>query len=455
MIVSELALRQWAQLPDRETIIKDLTMLGLEVDGVEPVAGQFNDVIVGEVVECAQHPDADKLRVTKVNVGQAELLDIVCGAPNCRKGLKVCVAQVGAVLPGDFKIKPAKLRGQPSNGMLCSYSELGINIESDGIIELPADAPIGVNVREYLHLDDVIVEIGLTANRADCLAPLGISRDLAAKYGIEHNFEKFKAELMAIDRTTISDVFPVEIQNKQACPAYASRIIRGVNVKTKTPEYIVQYLARVGVRSLDPIVDITNYVMHVLGQPMHAFDLNRLTNKIIVRDAKHGEELTLLSGEVAKLKENTLLICDDKHSLALAGIFGGEDSGINEQTQDIMLEVAHFNPLSIINRARQYGLHTDASHRFERGVDPKIIPVAMELATKLVLEICGGQAGPVNLEGELPDNVNTIKVKHSLIERVADITFSKDKVVDILTRLGCSLVAYDESNAEYTFTTPS
>lgn len=430
-------------------------MLGLEVDGVEPVAGAFNNVVVGEVVECHQHPDADKLRVTKVNVGEPELLDIVCGAPNCRQGLKVCVAKVGAVLPGDFKIKPAKLRGQPSNGMLCSWSELGINIESSGIIELPADAPIGEDVREYLKLDDVVIEIGLTANRPDCLSPLGISRDLAAKYGTEHYFEHFVADLNKEDKTTITDTFPVEIENLEACPAFTCRVIRNVNVNAQTPMWMVQFLAKVGVRSIDPIVDITNYVMHLVGQPLHAFDLNRLKDKIIVRNAKDGEKLTLLSGEVAELKENTLLICDGNGPLSLAGIFGGENSGINSETKDILIECAHFNPLAIVNRARQYGLHTDASHRFERGVDPQIMRQAMQLCTRLVLEICGGEAGPVNITGEIPANVNQITVKHALIERIAGISYSPETVINILTRLGCTLTNHDQQAGTYTFLTPS
>ncbi|RIY33669.1 phenylalanine--tRNA ligase subunit beta [Psittacicella melopsittaci] len=455
MIVSELALRNWAKLPPRAQIISDLTMLGLEVDGVEPVAGEFNNVVVGEVVECKQHPNADKLRVTKVNVGEEQLLDIVCGAPNCRQGLKVCVAKVGAVLPGDFKIKAAELRGEPSNGMLCSYSELGINIEADGIVELPADAPVGTDVRSYLQLDDVVVEIGLTANRADCLSQLGVARDLGAKYLVPTKFADFKAKLFAqaAQRVTHNEVFPVELVDDKACPAYASRIIKGVDVKARTPEWMVQYLARVGVRSIDPIVDITNYVLHDLGHPMHAFDKANLQEKIVVRPAQQDEEIVLLSGETAKLQSNTLVIADTKGPIALAGIFGGEHSGVNENTTDIVLEAAHFAPLAIVNRARQYGLHTDASHRYERGVDPQMLLVAMERATELVLEICGGSAGPVNLVGQLPDNSHTITLAHNLLEQIAGIGYSQAQVVDILSALGCQVQAHD--NQTYTVTTPS
>ncbi|MFC6276070.1 phenylalanine--tRNA ligase subunit beta [Psittacicella hinzii] len=455
MIVSELALRNWVELPERDTVITDLTMLGLEVDGVTPVAGTFTKVVVGEVVECAQHPNADKLRVTKVNVGGDELLDIVCGAPNCRQGLKVCVATVGAVLPGDFEIKAAKLRGEPSNGMLCSYRELGIDIESEGIIELPADAPLGMNVVDYLKTDDVVVEIGLTANRADCLSQLGVARDLAAKYHRATRFASFKEELFAQarDRVTIDEVFPVSLENAQACPAYASRVINNVNVSAKTPEWMVQFLARVGVRSIDPIVDITNYVLHDLGHPMHAFDKARLNQQIIVRSAQQGEKMVMLSGETAELQDNTLVIADAKGPIAIAGIFGGEDSGVNAQTKDIVLEAAHFAPLSIVNRARQYGLHTDASHRYERGVDSQMLLVAMERATQLVLEICGGQAGPVNLVGQIPANTKQITLTHALLEQIAGITYSSEKVVQVLTDLGCTVVA--NADQTYNVTTPS
>lgn len=454
MIVSELALRRWADLPSREQVIIDLTMLGLEVDGVEPVTGVFSNVVVGEVVECAQHPNADKLRVTKVNVGGPELLDIVCGAPNCRQGLKVCVAKVGAVLPGDFEIKAAKLRGEPSHGMLCSYKELGINVETDGIIELPADAPVGMDVNEYLRTDDVVVEIGLTANRADCLSQMGVARDLAAKYHVPHRFAQFKEELFANAAARVShdEVFPVSLVNAQACPAYASRVINGVNVAAKTPEWMVQFLARVGVRSIDPIVDITNFVLHDLGHPMHAFDKARLNEKIIIRNAAPQEKMVMLSGETAELQENTLVIADAQGPIAIAGIFGGENSGVNSETKDIVLEAAHFAPLAIVNRARQYGLHTDASHRYERGVDPQLLLVAMERATQLVLEICGGSAGPVNLVGQMPTNSNTITLEHSLLENIAGISYSQEKVVQILSDLGCQV---NTTAGSYQVQTPS
>lgn len=458
MIVSDSALRQWVtQLPARETVVEDLTMLGLEVDLVSPVAGTFNNVVVGEVVSCEQHPNADKLRITKVNVGEPELLDIVCGAKNCRQGLKVAVAKVGAILPSNFKIKPAKLRGQPSNGMLCSYTELGINIESDGIIELDTNAPIGTDIRTYLDLDDQIIDISLTANRADCLSQLGVARDLAAKYQLATNFAEFKASLSRAPLTTITETFPVEIKNTQACPAYASRVINGVDVNATTPDWMIQYLARLGIRSIDPIVDITNYVLHKLGYPMHAFDKQLLTNKIVVRDAVQGEALTLLSDETIAVASNTLVIADEVQAIALAGIFGGKDKSIHDHTTDIVLEAAFFDPLAIVNRARQYGLHTDSSHRFERGVDPEMLTVALDYCTQLILDIAGGQAGPINLVGTIPDNTKQVVMTHQLLERIAGISYTPEQVTTILTNLGCQVTTSgsDANDLVYTVVSPS
>lgn len=453
MIVSEVALRSWTRLPEREILINDLTMLGLEVDGVEPVAPEFSNVVVGEVVECEQHPNADKLRVTKVNVGNDQLLNIVCGAPNCRKGLKVCVAQIGAVLPGNFEIKEAELRGVPSQGMLCSFSELGINIEQEGIIELDADAVIGQDVRRYLALDDVTIEIGLTANRADCNSQLGVARDLAAFYGVETHMEHFKKNVYGVDYTVNpDDIFPVRIENTQACPVYISRVIRDVNVNAKTPDWMVQALHRYGVRSIDPIVDITNYVLHMLGQPMHAFDLEQLHDTIVVRNARDNEKLVLLSGEEVELSSDVLVIADEQRPLALAGIFGGQDSGINSNTKDIVLEIAHFAPLAIINKARRFGLHTDASHRFERGVDPQMVELACEFATALVVNICGGKPGKTNLVGEIPNNRKEITLSHALVDRIAGMPFAPSDVEVYLKRLGCEVTVDGD---KYHVVTPS
>ncbi|WP_423732709.1 phenylalanine--tRNA ligase subunit beta [Hafnia paralvei] len=437
MKFSELWLREWVNPAiSSEALSEQITMAGLEVDGVEPVAGEFNGVFVGEVVECGQHPNADKLRVTKVNVGGERLLDIVCGAPNCRKGLKVAVATIGAVLPGDFKIKAAKLRGEPSEGMLCSFSELGISEDHDGIIELPADAPIGTDIREYLQLNDNTIEISVTPNRADCLGIIGVARDVAVLNKLALNEPAMDAVPAAIH-----DTFPITVESPEACPRYLGRVVKGINVKAATPLWMREKLRRCGIRSIDPVVDVTNYVLLELGQPMHAFDLNRLEGGIVVRMAKEGEKLTLLDGNEATLSSDTLVIADQQKALAMGGIFGGEHSGVNAETQDVLLECAYFNPLSITGRARRQGLHTDASHRYERGVDPALQAKAMERATRLLLDICGGHAGPVidvTNEAALPKRA-TITLRREKLDRLIGHHVADAQVTDILERLGCKV----------------
>ncbi|WP_304164097.1 phenylalanine--tRNA ligase subunit beta [Lonsdalea britannica] len=437
MKFSELWLREWVNPAiSSEALSEQITMAGLEVDGVEPAAGAFNGVFVGEVVECGQHPNADKLRVTKVNVGGERLLDIVCGAPNCRKGLKVAVATIGAVLPGDFKIKAAKLRGEPSEGMLCSFSELGIADDHNGILELPADAPVGADLREYLKLDDNIIEISVTPNRADCLSLQGVARDVAVLNGVP-----FTAPEITPVEPTITDTFPINVDAAEACPRYLGRVVKGINVKATTPLWMREKLRRCGIRSIDPVVDVTNYVLLELGQPMHAFDLARLDGNITVRTAQEGETLRLLDGNDAKLNAETLVIADSSKALAMAGIFGGEHSGVNDETQDVLLECAFFNPLAITGRARRYGLHTDASHRYERGVDPELQYQAMERATRLLLDICGGAAGPVvdvTHDKNLPVRA-TIALRREKLDRLIGHHIADDKVRDILERLGCQV----------------
>ncbi|AVJ17412.1 phenylalanine--tRNA ligase subunit beta [Serratia rhizosphaerae] len=437
MKFSELWLREWVNPAiSSEALSEQITMAGLEVDGVEPVAGAFTGVVVGEVVECGQHPNADKLRVTKVNVGGERLLDIVCGAPNCRAGLKVAVATVGAVLPGDFKIKAAKLRGEPSEGMLCSFSELGVSDDHDGIIELPADAPVGTNIREYLKLDDNAIEISVTPNRADCLGIIGVARDVGVLNQLALNVPD-----MTPVAATIDDTLPIRVCAPQACPRYLGRVVKGINVKAPSPLWLREKLRRCGIRSIDAVVDITNYVLMELGQPMHAFDLNRINGGINVRMANEGETITLLDGNEAKLQADTLVIADDKQALAMGGIFGGEHSGVNEETQDVLLECAFFSPLAITGRARRHGLHTDASHRYERGVDPAMQYQAMERATRLLLDICGGQAGPVidvTHEGELPQRA-TITLRREKLDRLIGHVVPSEQVSDILRRLGCEV----------------
>lgn len=437
MKFSELWLREWVNPAiSSEALSDQITMAGLEVDGIEPVAGAFNGVVVGEVVECGQHPNADKLRVTKVNVGGDRLLDIVCGAPNCRQGLKVAVATVGAVLPGDFKIKAAKLRGEPSEGMLCSFSELGISEDHDGIIELPLDAPVGTDIREFLKLDDSTIEISVTPNRADCLGIIGVARDVAVVNQLPLNEPEMKAVAATIDASV-----SIDVQAPQACPRYLGRVVKGINVKAPTPLWMREKLRRCGTRSIDAVVDITNYVLLELGQPMHAFDLSRINGGIVVRMAQKDEALTLLDGTQAKLKEDTLVIADHQKALAMAGIFGGEHSGVNDETQDVLLESAFFAPLAITGRARRQGLHTDASHRYERGVDPELQFKAIERATALLLSICGGEAGPVidvTSASDLP-KAATITLRREKLDRLIGHHVEDAQVTDILTRLGCNV----------------
>ncbi|MCH1926932.1 phenylalanine--tRNA ligase subunit beta [Shewanella sp. C32] len=441
MKFSESWLREWVNPAiSREELSQQITMAGLEVDDVEGVAGDFSGVVIGEVVECGQHPDADKLRVTKVNVGGEELLDIVCGAPNCRQGLKVCVAVVGAVLPGDFKIKKAKLRGQPSHGMLCSYGELGVDIESDGIIELPADAPIGTDVREYLQLNDAIFDVDLTANRADCLGMVGLAREVGVL-----NRAPVTEPTWAPVSASHDEAITVDVKAADACPRYLSRVINSVDVAAVTPDWMVEKLRRSGIRSIDPVVDITNYVLIEYGQPMHAFDKANLHGNLQVRLGDGVEKLTLLDGNEITVPTDTLVVADDKGPLALAGIFGGEHSGVNTETKDIVLECAFFAPLAIMGKARNLGLHTDSSHRFERGVDPELQHKVMDRASRLIIDICGGEAGPVvevKAAEFLPKSAE-ITLRRVKLDKLLGHHVPDADVMEIISRLGFQVAAVD------------
>ena len=453
MKFSESWLREWVNPAiSSSELSHQITMAGLEVDGIEPVASEFSGVVVGEVVECGQHPDADKLQVTKVNVGSAsvdgELIDIVCGAKNCRKGLKVAVAMVGAVLPGDFKIKQAKLRGQPSFGMLCSESELGLAETSDGIIELPLDAPLGQDIREYLNLNDVIIDVDLTANRGDCLGIKGLAREVGVLNGIEVN----EVAITAVT-PTIDDKRTITVSAGEACPRYLGRVIKNINVNAASPLWLVEKLRRCGIRSIDAVVDITNYILLELGHPMHAFDLDKINGGIHVRFANKDEKLTLLNENEVTLSEKTLVIADDSEPLAMAGIFGGLTSGVTSATTDIFLESAFFAPLAILGKARQYGLHTDASHRYERGVDPQLQRNAMERATALLLEIVGGSAGPIVevVNEQFIPAAHQVTLKRKQLDQRIGFHIENNKVSDILTRLGFTVVA---SEHEWQVTVP-
>ena len=390
MKFSESWLRQWVHIEvDTQALVDKITMAGLEVDTFDPVAGEFTGVVVAEVVACEQHPDADRLRVTQVSVGN-ETHQVVCGAPNVRVGIKVPFATVGAILPGNFKIKKAKLRGVESFGMLCAREELGMAESSDGLMELPLDAPIGEDIRSYLSLDDTIIDVDLTPNRGDCLSIAGLAREVSANF-----LADVTEELVNAVPPVIEDTFTVSIEVPQGCSRYVGRVIRNVNVAQPSPLWLVERLRRSDIRSIDPVVDVTNYVMLELGQPMHGFDLDSLVGGIHVRMAKPGEKLVLLDGQEVKLTEDTLVIADEQKALAIAGVMGGEGSGVSSDTQHIFLESAFFDPITVAGKARSYGLHTDSSHRFERGVDYRLQEKAIERATALILDICGGEPGPV------------------------------------------------------------
>ncbi|NMG76745.1 phenylalanine--tRNA ligase subunit beta [Aromatoleum diolicum] len=390
MQFSEHWLRSLVNPPlDSEALGHLLTMAGLEVEESAAVAPPFSGVVVACIVEAEKHPNADKLKLCKVDAGQGELLQIVCGAPNAAVGMKVPCAVVGAKLPG-FEIKAAKLRGVESFGMLCSARELGLSEDHGGLLELAADAPIGQNVRDYLALDDTLFTIKLTPNRSDCLSLAGVGREVAALTGQS-------LVLPEIDGVapTLDDRREIVLDAPDGCPRYCGRILRGVDAKAPSPEWMKQRLLRSGVRSISALVDITNYVMLELGQPLHAFDNARLTGAIHVRYPREGEQLLLLNEQTVTPAADTLLIADDARALALAGIMGGEESGITLDTTDVFLESAFFAPNAIAGRARGYGFVSDASHRFERGVDFALAVPAIERATQLILEICGGAAGPV------------------------------------------------------------
>jgi phenylalanyl-tRNA synthetase beta chain len=441
MNISEQWLREWVS-PDISTdeLAHQLTMAGLEVEGANAVAEPFSGVVVGEIISAEQHPDADKLRVCEVNIG-TETVQIVCGAPNARVGLKAPLAQIGAVLPGNFEIKKAKLRGVESQGMLCAEQELTLSDESDGLMELAADAPVGTDIRDYLKLDDVVLELGLTPNRADCLGVSGVAREVGL-------LNKLAVKPLAFDKvaTTIEDTFPISLAAPERCPNYVGRVIKGVDVSKPSPLWMQEKLRRSGVRSIDAVVDVTNYVLLELGQPMHAFDLGKLSGGIVVRSSEEGESLELLDGQTIELKAESLVITDDSGPVALAGIMGGQGSAVSEQTADLFLESAFFTPDLLAGKARAYGLHTDSSHRFERGVDFKLQREAIERASQLLLDIVGGEAGPVIEQTEaahLPARPN-VTLRAARIEKLLGFSLPAEEVDRILTGLGLGVVANAE-----------
>ena len=438
MKISEQWLREWIS-PDlaTEALAHQLTMAGLEVDAVEPVAGDFSGVVVAEILSAEQHPDADKLRVCEVATGEGTV-QIVCGAPNARAGLKAPLARVGAVLPGNFKIKKAKLRGVESKGMLCAEAELEISEASAGLMELPADAPVGSDLRDFLQLDDRVIEIGLTPNRADCLGVAGIAREVGLLNGLP-----VKGVSLEPVAASVEDSFPVAVEDSLRCPRYVGRVIRNIDISRPTPLWMQEKLRRCGLRCIDAVVDVTNYVLLELGQPMHAFDLQRLQGGIVVRTARSGETLELLDGQTIELREDSLVIADHKGPVALAGIMGGEPTAVGSETRDLFLESAFFAPDLLAGQARGYGLHTDSSHRFERGVDFDLQVAAMERATSLLLDIVGGEAGPVTEVvhvASLPVR-EAVSLRRSRIPRLLGFSLEDAEVERILTGLGLGVTA--------------
>lgn len=442
MQISEAWLRSYVNPSiNSEKLIEQLTMAGLEVGSVEPAAAIFSGVVVGEVLSIQQHPDADRLRICQVDVGQEESLQIVCGASNVKVGLKTPAALCGAVLPGDFNIKKSKLRGVESLGMLCSEKELGLAADANGLMELSSDAPVGIDIRDYLSLNDSIIEVDLTPNRADCLCVEGLAREVAL-------LNKMDWSITKVNKTVIGhqDTLKVTVEDTTACPRYLGRLIKDVNAKAITPLWMQERLRRSGLRSLGPLVDVTNYVLLELGQPLHVFDANKLSGDITVRRAKTDESLLLLNNEVVTLDNEALVIADDQKALALAGVMGGNDSAVSDVTQSLFLECAFFNPLAIAGKARRYGLHTDSSHRFERGVDATLQDRAIDRATQLIIDIAGGSAGPITVvstQENIPKR-SSVLLRRQKIEKILGINFTDEYIVDLFQRLGMTIQAEAE-----------
>ncbi|RIL16396.1 phenylalanine--tRNA ligase subunit beta [Acinetobacter baumannii] len=450
MKISENWLRTWVNPAiDSDTLSDQLTMLGLEVDELAPVAKPFTGVVVGEVLTVEQHPDADRLRVTTVNIGSGEPLQIVCGAPNVRAGMKAPVATIGAILPGDFKIKKGKLRGVESQGMLCGASEIDLEDKIDGLLELPDDAPVGVNIREYLKLDDNVIDISITPNRGDCFSIRGIAREVAVINQLQMN----EPEIKSVD-ATITDEKKVVI-NTDGAPRYLGRVIKNVNVKASTPEWMEQALARSGIRTHSILVDVTNYVLMELGQPMHAFDLAKIEGTVHVRQAQPQEKLQLLNDQEVELQDDVMVIADDQNALAIAGIMGGLASSVTNDTTDIFLESAFFAPLAIAGRARRFGLHTDSSQRYERGVDFELPLIAMNRASQLIQELAGGEFGPITV-AEKSDSLpkrEAIELKQAQVDQLLGYKVAAEFITDALTRLGCEVTV--QANGEWSVVPPS
>ena len=424
----------------RDELAATLTAIGLEVEEMTVLGDALDGVVVARIVECAKHPEADKLQVCQVDAGNGSILQIVCGAPNARPGLLAPLATIGTKV-GDLTIKAAKLRGVESNGMLCSAKELGLDTDASGLLELPADAPVGVPLADYLGLPDASIELKLTPNRADCFGVRGIAFDVAAATGAEVE------PLDALPMPALHDaVLPVELNAGADAPRFVGRVIEGVDATVATPIWMAERLRRSGVRPVSFLVDVTQYVMLELGQPMHAYDRDLLKGPLGVRHARDGESLALLNGDEATLDPQFLVITDAGRVVGLAGIMGGDDTKVSSATRNIFLEAAHFAPSAIIGRSRKLGLHTDAAHRFERGVDPELPRIAIERATRLVVEIAGGAPGPV-IEAVLPQHLprpQAIRLRRARLARVLGTQVADAEVSRILNALGLAVEATAE-----------
>ncbi len=438
MKISTSWLREWVNPAlSTKALCEKLTMAGLEVESLTPIAEKFSSVVIAQIIHIEKHPEADRLQVCQVNVGQTELLTIVCGAKNIKEGMKVPAALVGAILPNNITITRSKLRGVVSNGMLCSGRELTLTEDSHGIFELPKEAPIGQDVWDYLKLSDEVMDISITPNRGDCLSAQGLAREIAAitECGIYN--------LLSIPETKAitSDQLPITIHEPEACPHYAGRIITHVKTDAPTPLWLQERLRRSGIRSISAIVDVMNYVMLELGQPMHAFDLQKISDSIQVRMANPSEELILLDGQTIQLSSDTLIIADSQKPLAMAGVMGGLDSGVSSTTQHIFLESAFFNATTIARTRQKYHLGSESSHRFERSIDPTQQIKAIERATELLLTIVGGQPGPIitKVESDYLPSSKKIQLRIPRIQKILGFLIEELVIESILKRLGFSI----------------
>lgn len=434
MKIAESWIREWVNPAfDSDELAHRLTMAGHEVDGLEREGDALQGVVIAEVLQAQKHPDADRLRVCLVSDGSGEPIEVVCGAPNVVAGMRSPLAKPGVTLPNGLTLRKSKIRGVVSNGMLCSATELGLGSESDGIIALPADAPVGQSLADYLRLPDVVLDLNLTPNRGDCFSVLGIARDLAALCGLD-----LKNSMPTVVPAVIPDTHPVSIDLPEGCPSFAGRVIRGIDNTARSPIWMTERLRRSGLRTISPVVDVTNYVMLELGQPLHAYDLKQVQGAIRPRLASAGETVTLLDGREVVASADTLVISDDSGAIGLAGIMGGLSTAVTTNTTDVFLEAAFWPQAFVAGRARAYGLHTDASLRFERGVDPAGQARAVERATELLLQICGGQAGPVELyqnDQYLP-KTEPILLRRDRLRKLLGIAIADESVITILQRLG-------------------